>query len=200
MTSPPAARLMSENGGCTEPTWPRASQRSSMSTVKFDAPPARILPSAWRSSSAPHASSTGVPSSGGQWICSRSIRSAPRRRREASHSRRIDSGRPTRSGTAKRSPSSQTRPHLVNTSGGSARGERGDRPPDDLLGVAEAVGGGGFDPVDAELDGVMDRGDRVVVVLAAPTGRPLAADRPGADADGRDVHAGAAELPGGEGH
>ena len=55
----------------------------------------------------------------------------------------------------------------------------------DLLGVPEAVDRGSIDPVDAALDRVTDRGDRLPVVLRAPTDRPVAAsDGPGAEADG----------------
>ena len=55
---------------------------------------------------------------------------------------------------------------------------------DDLLGVAKAVDGGGVDPVDAEVDGVVDGGDGVVVVLRAPGESPVAAaDGPRAEAD-----------------
>jgi hypothetical protein len=62
--------------------------------------------------------------------------------------------------------------------------EAGDRAADDLLGVAEAVLGRRVDPVDAELERAMDRGDRVVVVLVAPTPVVLrAAERPGAETD-----------------
>src|SRR3989454_862541 len=48
------------------------------------------------------------------------MRSTPSRRSEASASRRIDSGRRTRSGSAIRSRSLHTSPHFVNTSGRSA--------------------------------------------------------------------------------
>src|SRR4051794_26242665 len=60
--------------------------------------------------------------------------------------------------------------------------------------MPEPVSGGGIDPVDAELDGVMDRLDRVVVVLPAPPELPAAApDRPRAEADTGDLEAGRAE-------
>src|SRR5947207_14916595 len=44
----------------------------------------------------------------------------------------------------------------------------GERAADDLLGVAEPVVGGGVDPVHAELEGPVDRRNRVVVLLRAP--------------------------------
>src|SRR5205085_11882571 len=73
--------------------------------------------------------------------------------------------------------------------------EAGERAADDLLGVAEAVLGGGVDPVDAELERAVDGGDRLVVVLLAPAPVVLrAADRPGAEADAADLEAGAAKL------
>ena len=69
--------------------------------------------------------------------------------------------------------------------------------PDDQLRVAEAVGGGGVDPVDAELERAVDRGDRVVVLLWSPAELPPAApDRPGAEADGGDLEAGRPQLTG----
>ena len=66
---------------------------------------------------------------------------------------------------------------------------------DDLFGVAEAVDGGGVDPVDAELDGAVDGGDGVVVVLRAPGEGPVAAaDGPCAEADGGEVQIRVAKL------
>jgi hypothetical protein len=57
-----------------------------------------------------------------------------------------------------------------------------ERAPDDLLGVPEAVDGGGVDPVHAAADGVTDRGDRARVVLRPPAiGPSAAADRPRAE-------------------
>ena len=60
------------------------------------------------------------------------------------------------------------------------------RPADDFLGMAEAVDGGGVDPVEAELDRAPNRGDRVRVVLRSPSEPPFAADGPGAQADGSE--------------
>src|SRR5581483_8210820 len=66
---------------------------------------------------------------------------------------------------------------------------------DDLLGATEAVGGGGVDPVDAVLERVVDRGDRLLVVLRSPAELPAAAtDRPRAEPDAGDLKAGIAEL------
>ena len=59
---------------------------------------------------------------------------------------------------------------------------------DDFFGVAEAVDGGGVDPVDAEVEGFVDGGDGVVVVLRAPCEGPVAAaDGPCSEADGGEV-------------
>src|SRR5207245_6601125 len=59
-----------------------------------------------------------------------------------------------------------------------------------LLRVAEAVHGGGVDPVDAALDGMPDGGHRLGVVLAAPAEGPSGpADGPGAEAHAADLHA-----------
>jgi hypothetical protein len=56
--------------------------------------------------------------------------------------------------------------------------------------VTEAVAGGGVDPVDRTLQRVMDRGDRLIVVLRAPAVFPVAAaKRPRAEADARDLQA-----------
>jgi hypothetical protein len=60
--------------------------------------------------------------------------------------------------------------------------------------MAQAIDRGGVDPVDAAADGMADGGDRIAVVLAAPADRPVAADRPGAEADPGDVHVGPAKL------
>ena len=58
----------------------------------------------------------------------------------------------------------------------------------DFFGVAEAVDGGGVDPVDAEVEGFVDGGDGVVVVLRAPCEGPVAsANGPCAEADGGEV-------------
>src|SRR5256884_199009 len=57
------------------------------------------------------------------------MRSTPSRRSEASASRRIDSGRNTRSGSAMRSRALHTSPHFVKTSGRSAGGRPRSRRP-----------------------------------------------------------------------
>jgi len=57
------------------------------------------------------------------------MRSIPRRRSDASHSFRIESGRSTRRASVMRSRSSHTRPHLVNTSGRSPPGSSRSRRP-----------------------------------------------------------------------
>src|SRR5665213_1286918 len=63
--------------------------------------------------------------------------------------------------------------------------------------MAEPVGGCGVDPVDPVLEGAVDRGDRLLVVLGAPAELPAtAADRPGAEADPGDLESGAAKLGG----
>ena len=63
-----------------------------------------------------------------------------------------------------------------------------------LFGVAEAVDGRGIDPVDAEVEGAMDGGDRFVVVLRSPGEFPIAAaDGPGAEADRGELEVGVAE-------
>src|ERR1051326_7993603 len=57
------------------------------------------------------------------------MRSTPRRRSDASHSFRIESGRSTRRASFMRSRSSHMRPHLVNTSGRSPAGRSRSRRP-----------------------------------------------------------------------
>ena len=55
---------------------------------------------------------------------------------------------------------------------------------DDRLAMAESVGGGGVNPVDAQIEGAMDGFDGEGVVLGPPAEGPAAAaDRPGAEAD-----------------
>ena len=67
------------------------------------------------------------------------------------------------------------------------RGNALERAPDDLFRVAQPVHRRGVDPVDPPLDGVPDRGDRLLVVLRAPAEGPAAAaDGPRAEADGGD--------------
>ena len=70
-----------------------------------------------------------------------------------------------------------------------------ERPPDDLLGVTEAVDRRGVDPVDPELDRAPDRGDRLVVVDRSPPEPPRPADAPGAEADHAERRAVPAEAP-----
>jgi hypothetical protein len=68
-----------------------------------------------------------------------------------------------------------------------------------LLGAAEAVSGGGIDPVDSLLERTVDRGDRLLIVLRAPAELPTpAADRPRAEPEARYLHAGVPELCGRE--
>ena len=61
--------------------------------------------------------------------------------------------------------------------------------------MAEAVDGGGVDPVDAGVECAENGLDGVLVFLGAPGVLPVAAaDGPGAEADGRQVQIGVAEL------
>ena len=81
----------------------------------------------------------------------------------------------------------------------AACGDVGECAADHLLGVAEAIGGGGVDPVDADVERAADGGDRIGVVLRAPAGGPFgAADRPRAEAEAGDGHVGKAERHGRE--
>src|SRR6516165_10204746 len=65
----------------------------------------------------------------------------------------------------------------------------------DLLGVAQAINRCGIDPVHAELEGLVDRGDRIVVVLRAPCILPVATpDSPGAKANWADAEIGVSEF------
>src|SRR2546423_8907698 len=71
-----------------------------------------------------------------------------------------------------------------------------EKTPNHFLGMTESVNGGGIDPVDAQLDGVIHGSDRIIVVLRSPRERPAAAANcPGAHSDACDVHVGGAELP-----
>src|SRR5579884_3040143 len=76
-------------------------------------------------------------------------------------------------------------------------GEPPQRAPHYRFGVAEAIGGGGVDPVNTLLEGVVNRGDGLVVFLRTPAELPSsAADRPGAEAYSRDFQVGGSELCG----
>ena len=73
------------------------------------------------------------------------------------------------------------------------------KPSDDFFGMAEPVDRRGVDPVDADLDGVIHRRNRLVVVLRTPGKRPAATSyRPGAEADAGDVHVCRPQLPHGK--
>jgi hypothetical protein len=68
---------------------------------------------------------------------------------------------------------------------------------DDFFRVAEAIDGGGVDPVDAEFEGAMNGGDGVVVILRSPGELPAGtAYGPGAIADWSDLHIRVAKLAG----
>src|SRR4029077_12292059 len=69
------------------------------------------------------------------------------------------------------------------------------RKSDDFLGVPHAINGRSVDPVNAQLERAMNRGDRRFVVLLAPTKFPArSANSPGAKADGSDEQVGVTEL------
>ena len=73
--------------------------------------------------------------------------------------------------------------------------EPGESAADDVLRVPEAVGGGGVDPVDPELERAVDRRARLLVFLGSPAELPVApSNRPGAEADPRDLETGVAQL------
>ena len=71
---------------------------------------------------------------------------------------------------------------------------------DDLLRMAESVGGRGVDPVHAARHCLPNRRNRLVIVLRAPAETPLAAYGPGAESDGGDVEVGVSELTGMHGY
>src|SRR2546421_9160703 len=73
--------------------------------------------------------------------------------------------------------------------------EPGDRASDDLFGVPEAVLRSRVDPVEAELERMLDRRDRILVLLATPAPVVAAsADRPGAEADAGYLEARGSKL------
>src|SRR6478672_9794986 len=77
----------------------------------------------------------------------------------------------------------------------TVRAELAERASDDFLGVAEAVLRCRVDPIDTELDRVVDRRDGVRVLLVTPAPVVAAApDRPGAQADPRDLESGLSQL------
>ena len=171
-----AAAARSRRGG--SPRNGRAARGRSWRPRSTEPCPRRARPSS------PTESSTAVPViQSGQWNWYRSIRSRPRPRRLRSHSSRIDSGRRsfsiTPSGALPPPTALREHEHVL------ADAIRGERAADDLLGVPKPVHRSGVDPVHAVLDRVTDRGHRLVVVDFAPAEPPRAADRPGAEADGR---------------
>ena len=122
------------------------------------------------------------------------MRSTPRRRSDASTSRRRLAGLPTRRGAFVPVGLVPDQAALGEHVGAVRLGQVAQRPRHDLLGVAEAVHGRGVHPVDPGLDRVPDGGDRVVVFLVSPGEGPAsAADRPGAEAGPGDGHAGLPE-------
>ena len=180
---------MSEYGGWSVSTGAVPWTRRSCSTLKLETPMWRVSPSSRSSTSAAQPSS--ICSSGiGQWIWYRSTASRPRRARLAFEL----APEPVARQVVERRAA---RPLGLPTLGEDERPlvESCDRATDDLLRVAEAVLGRGVDPVHAELERAVDRRDRVLVLLRAPAPfEAAAADRPGAEADTRDLHPGRAEL------
>ena len=89
---------------------------------------------------------------------------------------------------------SHTRLHFVNTYGLLAARDIAQRLPDDFLGMTEPVDRGRVDPVETALDRAPNRRDGGGVVLRSPSESPLAANRPGAQADGSEFESRIAEL------
>src|SRR5262249_55620332 len=80
-----------------------------------------------------------------------------------------------------------------------ARGEAAQQPAHHLLGVPEAVDGGGVDPVHAALERAPHGGQGGLVVLRPPAERPAASSgRPGADAHPLDRWSAVPERTGGK--
>jgi hypothetical protein len=64
-----------------------------------------------------------------------------------------------------------------------------------FFGVANAVDGGGVDPIHAEFERAMNGVDGVCVLLVSPSKIPAApADSPGAEPGGSDLQIGIAEF------
>jgi len=69
------------------------------------------------------------------------------------------------------------------------------RASDDFLGVAQAVNGGSVDPVDAQLQRAVNRGDGIGVVLRTPGKFPTATtESPGAKSDARNFKIGVSQF------
>src|ERR1700704_783138 len=65
----------------------------------------------------------------------------------------------------------------------------------DFLGMAHAINGGGVDPVNTKLERAMNRRDRLLVILLAPTKFPTrSANGPRSEADWCDEQIGVTEL------
>src|SRR5215470_1189627 len=65
---------------------------------------------------------------------------------------------------------------------------------DDFFGMADAVNGGGVDPIDAEFKGAMNRSDGIRVILRAPSEFPAGpAGGPSAETNGGDLQIGIAK-------
>ena len=181
-------RRIAENGGCSVSTCPSASATSSSDALWFESPTARTLPDFFKS--------TNVC----QYLLERHVFAGPM------HLIEVDALDPKPSQrcldfTAQaggRANPTQRREAIALVPDQAALGEYvravgrrevRERRRDELLGVAEAVGGCGVDPVHAPFDGPPDCRDRVVVVLLSPPERPpAAAYSPGAEADPCDVH------------
>ena len=182
-----APRVRSDSGGCTESTWRIASQRSSWSTSKFATPIQRALPSSTSSAIVAHESSSGGsrrPVGPVELVEVDPLDAEPAQAPLALLADRLRSQVVLDHAVRAALPAPaalREDEHVLADAVGRERAS------DDLLGVAEPVHGGGVDPVDAELDGVPDRGDRLVVVDRAPAEAPRPADRPGAEADGREL-------------
>src|SRR6267143_1984357 len=70
-----------------------------------------------------------------------------------------------------------------------------ERPRHDLFGVTEAINRGGVDPVHAQLERSVNRGDGIVIALLSPGELPAgAADCPRAEAHGSDKQIGISKL------
>jgi hypothetical protein len=92
-------------------------------------------------------------------------------------------------------------PALCEDVGSPALRHRFQSAANDFFRVAEAIDGGGIDPVDAQFNGMLDRPNRLLVILGTPAMGPAAsAEGPGTEAHARYLHIRLSKFSPGKSH